>query len=236
MSMILEALRKSEAERRRGQAPDLAVELPPTDVPTGLAQRSHGRLMVAGVMLLALVLALAAAWRWLWPAPSPGDRVERAGNAPVTNTPPKPVAMPLPRMAAPVQAPHPGPIQHSRPSVAPPTEPTTATATPRDAAPPPAPARIEPALADSRVETPRSPPHDGAIRSLADLDADTRRALPPLRLSMHLWNEEPAQRLVVIDGQRLGEHDRLGDLVIQRIERDAVVLDWNGQRLRLPVR
>ena len=29
MSLILEALRKSEAERRRGQAPDLYAELPP---------------------------------------------------------------------------------------------------------------------------------------------------------------------------------------------------------------
>ena len=29
MSLILEALRKSEAERRRGDAPDLRVELPP---------------------------------------------------------------------------------------------------------------------------------------------------------------------------------------------------------------
>ena len=29
MSLILEALRKSEAERRRGEMPDLRAELPP---------------------------------------------------------------------------------------------------------------------------------------------------------------------------------------------------------------
>ena len=29
MSLILEALRKSEAERRRGSTPDVAMELPP---------------------------------------------------------------------------------------------------------------------------------------------------------------------------------------------------------------
>jgi general secretion pathway protein B len=29
MSLILEALRKSEAERRRGESPDLRTELPP---------------------------------------------------------------------------------------------------------------------------------------------------------------------------------------------------------------
>ena len=32
MSLILEALRKSEAERRRGSTPDVAMELPPVAV------------------------------------------------------------------------------------------------------------------------------------------------------------------------------------------------------------
>ena len=34
MSLILEALRKSEAERRRGQVPGLHAELPPAARPT----------------------------------------------------------------------------------------------------------------------------------------------------------------------------------------------------------
>ena len=53
---------------------------------------------------------------------------------------------------------------------------------------------------------------------------------------MHLWNQDPSRRFVIIDGARLGEGDRIGDAVIDRIAADSVVLDWNGRRLRLPLR
>ena len=58
MSLILEALRKSEAERRRGEAPDLRVELPPPPPP-----KRHVPLAawLAGGLALALLVA------WLWP-------------------------------------------------------------------------------------------------------------------------------------------------------------------------
>lgn len=70
-------------------------------------------------------------------------------------------------------------------------------------------------------------------RPLAALDAASRAALPPLRLSMHVWSEQPAQRFALIDGQRLGEGARLGEVTIETIERDAVILSWRGERLRL---
>ena len=53
MSLILEALRKSEAERRRGDAPDLRVELPPPAPPKRrLAPLAW---IVAGTLLAAIV-------------------------------------------------------------------------------------------------------------------------------------------------------------------------------------
>jgi general secretion pathway protein B len=74
------------------------------------------------------------------------------------------------------------------------------------------------------------------LLELSDLSAEQRRQLPPLKLSMHLWNQDPSRRLVIIDGARLAEGDRLGDAVIDQINTDSVVLDWNGRRLRLPLR
>ena len=66
MSLILEALRKSEAERRRGQAPDLFAELPPA------THRRGPALSPWYWLLLALVLCAALAWllreRWAPPA------------------------------------------------------------------------------------------------------------------------------------------------------------------------
>src|SRR5690606_28317642 len=60
MSLILEALRKSEAERRRGAAPGLHVELPPAPPPRrGAPAWALAGGAAAGLALVALVL--------LWP-------------------------------------------------------------------------------------------------------------------------------------------------------------------------
>jgi general secretion pathway protein B len=71
---------------------------------------------------------------------------------------------------------------------------------------------------------------------LSDLSVDERKALPTLKLSMHMWNDDPAQRFVILDGNRLHEGDRIGDAVVTAITTDGVVLDWNGRRLKLPIR
>ena len=70
---------------------------------------------------------------------------------------------------------------------------------------------------------------------LADLAPDLRRQLPPLKLSMHLWNQAPERRLLVLDGQRLRQGDVLGEVVVERIDRDSAVLAWRGGRILLPV-
>ena len=44
-----------------------------------------------------------------------------------------------------------------------------------------------------------------------------------------MWNDDPSQRFVILDGDRLREGDRIGDAVVTAITRDGVVLDWNGQ-------
>ena len=63
-----------------------------------------------------------------------------------------------------------------------------------------------------------------------------RKQLPPLKLSMHMWNDVATQRFVIIDGTRLTVGDRLGALVVADIVPDGVLLDWNGRALKLPLR
>ncbi len=74
------------------------------------------------------------------------------------------------------------------------------------------------------------------ILRVGDLDPGTRKQLPPLKLSMHLWNETASQRLVILDGQRLREGDLIGDAVVEQIARDGVILSWRGSRLKIDVR
>ena len=69
-------------------------------------------------------------------------------------------------------------------------------------------------------------------QDIASID-DT--ALPPVKLSMHMWDESPARRFVILDGQRMGEGDRNGEVTVLAIERDGVVIERNGQRARVPL-
>lgn len=90
--------------------------------------------------------------------------------------------------------------------------------------------------ANAAPAEPPSPPSSDPLLQLSDLSAEERKSLPPLKLSMHLWNPDPAKRFAILDGTRVGEGDRVGDAVVAAITRDGVVLDWNGRRLRVPIR
>ena len=87
------------------------------------------------------------------------------------------------------------------------------------------------------VPAPAAPPaatSDAPLR-LADLSSEQRRQLPALKMSMHLWHSASAQRFVILDGERMGEGDRIGDAVIEEITRDGVLLAWQGRRLLVPI-
>ena len=214
MSLILEALRKSEAERRRGEAPDLLRVDP---VPTRAAPAPWRRAWIAAPLLLMAVLA---AWWWRdrdAPVADDANAPERA--APVATkaaTPTRPPAT-LPGIDR-LQPPPPPP---AAPIVAPRREPTAA-------APPPAPSATASAAPVAAVVP-------GAPIALGALPASQRKALPPLRLSMHLWNEDPARRVAILDGRRVGPGDRVGDALVAGIRPDGVLLDWNGLQVLVPL-
>lgn len=241
MSLILEALRKSEAERRRGDAPGLAMELPP--VPP---QRRRG--IPVAAWIAAAVLAVAVAVVLLWPdasvdpAPTIGTE-EVAADAP----PSAPVAASPPAEPAhfpPVdRIPPPAPSRESIADVplAPPPMATRAAeeAGQTAAASPPAPAAKAPAPAPAPAPDQAGParlqPAAATPLRIASLPAGQRQRLPDMKLSMHMWNEDPARRFAVIDGQRRVEGDRLGEATITAIDRDGVLLDLDGEAVRVPL-
>jgi general secretion pathway protein B len=243
MSLILEALRKSEAERRRGQSPGLHAELPP--VPARRVPAAAAWWAAAGALLL-----LAVATWWVLretPTPSRSAASQPQRNAPATAGEPQPQSLPartssaatrtrtsVPTRSA--EASERGADAPDAPSIAAPpaARPSTPTNPDASAARREVPAPALPAMVPD-ASAPASP-NGGRALSLAELDPGTRGALPPLKLSMHLWNPDPAQRFVILDGQRLGEGDRAGDASIVRIERDGVLLEWHGRGIRVPVR
>lgn len=212
MSLILEALRKSEAERRRGQVPDVAAELPPT--PLAHAHRTPAWLWpvaAIGTLIVALLLwwSLRDASAPVQPA-APPQRSETEAEAP------HPMLVARPQPATPVIASSPTPVRSQRaPESLPP--PAAAMASPQPQTPQPAIAPAPP------VSAPALPAPD-------DIPTTTSSRA---ELTMHVWDESAARRFVILDGQRMGEGDRNGDLQVIAIERDGVVIERNGQRSRL---
>lgn len=270
MSLILEALRKSEAERRRGQAPDVLTDMP-------AAQSAAKRTLPAWAWIVPVaVLVLATLWWWQRdPQPSsPLANSIAADTATLSAEQPHTAALPpVPRLTSPpvqrvrqtvaaaipaandrAQAtidPSPAASQDAtqaqipaRPAAVQPesTQSPTTAATPTTLPSAPATAMPTPPSKPGGVRKPEpnivdtAPPPGERVESLSDLSSADRQALPPLKLSMHLWNADPARRFVIVDGNRVGEGDRVGDAVVRSITRDSVVLDWNGRRIKLPVR
>lgn len=238
MSFILDALRKSETARRRSEAPDLFATMPTTAEPA--RARPAWPLWAIGIFgTLSLLVTL-----WLLsqdgtaPEPTPVASGTATGAAPETEIEADPPTFtPMP---APTQAPS-APVRN----IATAEPPAPPVAVPADGTPSPVPART-PENADvppTQPEPPSAPlvPPTPAIApsagdqplALADLDPAMRKQLPPLKLSMHLWNETASQRFVILDGQRLKEGDALGEIVVERISRDGAVLAWRGSRLKI---
>lgn len=259
MSLILEALRKSEAERRRGDAPDLRVELPPPAAPK---RRARPFALTATVALLAVVLLVA-----LWPREDgSGDRVtgdlRGPSDAPLAVEPARPAAAaaaaattddaagPFPSVdrIEPRDDPAPTPPSTPRavgeddlPLAPPPMAQRAADEAARDADAAAGSTAAAPPPASTPVSTPASVPAVPAparardMPRIAELSPGMRQRLPPMKLSLHMWNEDPARRFAVVDGQRRIEGDRVGEATLAAIDREGLVLELDGQRIRVPL-
>lgn len=242
MSYILEALKKAEAERKRGAVPDLHAQ--PAAPAAGLDGEAPGRAalwlwLVAG-MAAAMVAALA--WQWtrndsrpeaalappvqtprtvpepppLVARPTPNASADASAPA-VAATPPAAVAAPKPEAAS-AAAPAPPPAARTRVAAAP--KPPSARVAARSAT------RVPPAAASA-------PQH---LPSLAELPDDVRRQVPPMTLGGSTYSPDPASRMVIVNGQVLREGATVApELQLERIGPKSAVFTIRGQRFETPL-
>ena len=211
MSLILEALKRSEQERRRERGPDLQTIHQP------LAGRAPTRSRT-GWWVAALVLAnigIMAGW-WLQQRERPSLPASSAPSAQNTAASAAPPPAARPDTVAPTPA-KPEPAVAAAPAHT--AGPEFTAVTPQNSAQGAEPVR-------------RSDP----IREIAELPESVRKGLPAMTFSFHVYSSDPQKRTIIINNRRLREGDEVGDSVLlQEITGDGVVLAIPGYRVHVGV-
>lgn len=249
MSYILDALRKSDQQRRLGGVPGL----PAASVVAAVPERSP--LLLQGLLVVTLIIATVTTIAWLRPwSPVPAmvaiSAVKAPPLSPLSQSPqnqiapavlPQAAALPaaeVPRLApatapAPAAAPIPAvvaPLAPRKPSASP---------VPDTYRPAPAPVATRPARAAmAKADEPAGKlPSDEAPRpnSVASsvLPASIRKHLPPLTVAVHAYSDTPQERLVSINGRMLREGDTLApDLRLEQITPEGMIFTFRGYRFQ----
>lgn len=219
MSYILDALKRADAQRERGQVPGLNAQ----PMPVAQASGSPRRLgLWLGVLCGAAAVAAGGLYWHSDSTQAATAPIPAPVAAPVAATIPAPVVVP-----APVAAPAPAPLP--RVQSVPPPPPTPSAAKP--VTPPAAPA-IKPVPAQRREAA--SAAAAAPPPTLGELPEDIRRTVPKLVVSGSVYSTNPGQRILIINGQVLNEGATLApDLVLERIGANSAVLSVRGTRFRL---
>jgi general secretion pathway protein B len=241
MSFILEALRKSESERRMESAPQVMR------IPLAVTrQRLPGWAIALIVSLVVAVAGLAAvSWRQIL-APAlearsaadraPASLIERHDPAsPRLEQPPTPEAVVLQDQAVvAVDPPAPAAASEARqPEDAAPSD-SAASAPMSTAQNEPTPATT-PRVAAAVSAPPAAPPEPSAasLPSLAALRAEGF-AVPALDLQLHVYSPNRAGRFVLVNGTRYGEGQEIAPgAMLVGIAREGAVVRFNGREFLL---
>jgi len=234
MSLILDALKKSEAERQRQSGPTLL------EVRVTQPRRRYPTWVIAVGVLLAVNMLLLLAFVLRRPAtPAAAPAAASATPAPTAASVPAAasaaVASPLPGSVAPIAAATPATAAIAAPGI----QPLSAGAdagvlvTPPRVSPEPDlaaddqsgnPADDEPAVPAAAAG------HYSSLPSFNDVGGD----LPELRLDLHVYAAHARDRYALINMHRVHEGDTLAEGPrVLAITREGVALDYRGEQFLL---
>lgn len=245
MSYILDALRKSETERRQGRIPDLGQQVQLIHKPK--------KKSVPVLVWVAIALVLnAAVLAWVfWPQSSPVQSPEPSASPTGTEAP-------IAALEPEIVEPEPEPIrQTTAPDQAPPAqgsgtlEGAIEIPTPGVTADAPMEAVAETGDGEARerptviVPTPRTPSavnpsHDEATATqraphLVELPLSFQKRVPDLIFNSHIYASEPSSRRVMINDNYLRPGESFSGITVERITEEGVELSMDGRRFRVGV-
>jgi general secretion pathway protein B len=226
MSYILDALQRAaqERERAKGTVPGLQTRSIAAEaaIPKGGAVMRHRWSLLALLIVLAIA-AISIIWWHMSPVTeaSPSSPLATGSvAAPVSGTVAAPVATAAvvsPTVAAPE------PIRVNPPA----TLPAVATSAPKSAPVVPPPSSPPPS---ANAE----PSPKATLPFLKDLPDALRTQIPPLSISGVVYSDNPAQRLLLLNGQILTQGSRVAeDLVLDEIHPRSSDFTFKGTRFKL---
>ncbi len=244
MSFILDALKKSQRTRQRQAGPaTVAVE-------TARRQVQPHNWWALVIAIVALNLAVVAGFAWYvsreqrTSVPTTAAPAEStAASAAVRNRPPETsdseAAIDTRASAAHQanggQVPRPAADRNLRPLA---TEIQSPARQPGSQADRPArePASgPPPQSAASAVILPSEAEEAGYLPTLAELQLDQRVQLSPLHVDVHVYNENPRRRFVLINTTKYKEGERLKEgPLLEEIRSDGLVMYYRGERFLVP--
>jgi general secretion pathway protein B len=221
MSYILDALRRAQAERERGQVP--GVHAQPLALPANPGRAVTGSWGLAGLGVLVLAGVLAGlGWRLI--------------SGPATQAAAVAAASPGAQLAAPART---SPALQAEVASESPAPTSPAPALPRVvSAPAPRAPASRPAPVVAPVEAPVVAPVERPVeaRPLSSLSAEQLREMPMLAVSGSVWSDTPASRFVLINGQVVHEGESAGPgVTLEHIGPRTALVRWRGLRIELPL-
>lgn len=221
MSYILDALKKADAERERGNVPGLhARQVTAAAAPRTAPGHTGTWLALVGGLALAGVAAL------MWETQAPVAMVAPTPT-PVAQQP-APAVAPLPASAVVAPAPRVS-VAGSAAALPPPV----AKPEPRT---PPKPAIAAVANAKPAYSAPTAATPAAAVVAplLGELPIDIRSQVPALAISGSVYSDNPSQRLLLVNGQVLPQGSQVAsDVTLVEIHRGSSEFSFRGTRFRL---
>ena len=251
MSILLEALRKSERRERLGEVPNIHQD----EQAAGEQARAPRRSLLILLLLVAAIILGWLFWRQYAPPSAapvatgvPEPAVEETLEQPVTAVPPPAQSRPAPVERSgprtPMEAMELPPAQSDAAQT---VEPESASEQPQVATPQqetfadrprPAPVTIEsvpvPTAQDAAGVEPDQPPRaDRDLEPISywQLPDAIRSTLPPMKISVLVYAEQAAERFVLMDGRRRIEGDSvMPGLELIEVRLDGVVMSYQAYR------
>ena len=212
MSYILDALKKSEEERKKGDVPGLQTYTPTSEVSSGKKTWVIGVVVLIGTNIIGLFL-----WApWQTDQPSPVVVQERAPQVQVADEPPV-VAKPVVRQ--PIARPIARPVL-KQPIVY----------------------RDEPASVPVIRPTPKEEyrekkaPSTAYLPQLSELPQSIQAQIPDLTFSSHMYSSQDRFRSITINGKRLKQGRYYNEfLYVNEITEKGAILGFEGTLFEVDV-